>query len=96
MVKSIKGLFKKRTGKNLKAFAGDDCTLIYWVECLDCGTIIKADNSDSFCLTDWKCPTCIKQDNFKFEYFTKEFIDSLDGGREFINTLKKINKKDFE
>ena len=91
----VKELFKKKTGKNLQTFAGDDGTLIYWVECLDCGTIIKSDHSDPFCITDWKCPACIQQDNFRFRYWTKSEIDNMDGGRRFINTLKEIYSKDY-
>ena len=91
--KLTKKLFKKKTGKNIQSFAGDDGTLIYWVECLDCGTIIKSDHSHPFCTTDWKCPTCIKQENFKFKYWTKAEIDNMKGGREFIDGLKESYQK---
>jgi phage FluMu protein Com len=79
-----------RKENNMKCFAGDDCTLVYWYECEKCGTIVAEDNSREECLSDWKCPTCEPVNNYPWQFVTKEDIDSDENAKVFINALKEM------
>jgi hypothetical protein len=76
--------------RNLECFGGDDCTLIYYHRCLDCGTVILEDHSNPACLKDWECPTCNPKDYFEFKYFTKEEIEQNEALKTYLEYIDFI------
>jgi hypothetical protein len=79
----------------MKCFAGDDCTLIYYYECEECGTIVVVDNSDYNCLHDWECPICKPVNNFPWQFITKEDIDNDEGNGLYITERRKLMNKEL-
>lgn len=69
---------------NMYCYGGEDCTLIYYFRCRDCGTIVLEDQGMEECLKPWECPTCNKTEKFPFKYFTREQL------REHNRILGKI------
>ena len=84
---------KVKTGNNFKCLGGDDCTLNYVLQCQDCKTIVVDDHSNDFTLTNWKCPVCVKQKCFGFEYFTKWQQLVKNAKEKIIQMSFKINEK---
>lgn len=57
---------------NLYCFGGEDATLIYYLRCKKCGTIILENGADEACLSPWKCPICDPVDDFPFVFYTQK------------------------
>lgn len=87
-------LYRKKSGESFESVYYDHVSLIDFVRCTECGTVIFAYDDESYD-PYLKCPTCTGYKT-SFEYWTKDEIDSDSKKQLEINQLEEMTKKQIE